>query len=75
MRNRLFNDSYFKKSIRRPYRTQTCDTKLRRLVLYPVELRVHKNVWDGKWCTSSAYSDSFCTHSNKRLGLVYIHRA
>ena len=23
--------------------------QFRRLVLYPVELRVHKNVWDGKW--------------------------
>ena len=67
MRNKLFNDSYFKKSIwlralrsylristlmkrkaarinGRPYRTQTCDTKLRRLMLFSTELTVHKNV-------------------------------
>ena len=42
MRNRLFNDSYFKKSISRPYRTQICDTKLRRLVLYSTEPTIYK---------------------------------
>ena len=42
MRNSFFNDSYFKKSIGRPYRTQTCDTKLRRLVLFSTELTVYK---------------------------------